>query len=253
MRAERAGSAIDLAEIFLSLDLVQLAVQTVHVHRKLLAQRSWGSRLAMGQRQHGLVAVFLGLLSQMVEDGLRARQPHVLDAVLHATGNGQVVDVFGCAGEMHQGLESGQLGFMTEHVGGLVKLIVDVIFHGLHVMMGFGLMSSMLSDAFSAEILRNGAQERLLLIGKRLDARNDGLVSVAFKTVGKQNHPFDFHTHALAVQCRFAQIFDKRSGLPMVAAVKRGQCDCRGNISKLHRQQHTFSRKRDSDICPFGG
>ena len=31
MRAERAGSAIDLAEIFLSLDLVQLAVQTVHV------------------------------------------------------------------------------------------------------------------------------------------------------------------------------------------------------------------------------
>ena len=30
----------------------------------------------------------------------------------------------------------------------------------------------------------------------------------------------------------------------MVAAVKRGQCDCRGDISKLHRLQHTFSRKR---------
>ena len=102
-------------------------------------------------------------------------------------------------------------------------------------MMGFGLMSGMLSDAFGTEILRDGAQERLLLIGKRLDAWNDGLVAVAFKTVGKQNHPFDFHAHALAVQCRFAQIFDKRSGLPMVAAVKRSQCDCRGDISKLHR------------------
>ena len=47
MRAERAGSAIDLAEIFLSPDLVQLAVQTVHVHCEFLAKRGRCSRLAV--------------------------------------------------------------------------------------------------------------------------------------------------------------------------------------------------------------
>ena len=189
----------------------------------------------------------------MVDDGLSARQPHILDAVFHAAGDGQVVDVFGRTCEMYQSLQAGQLGVVAKHVGGLVELVVDVVFHGLHIMMGLCLMGGVLRDTLGAELLRNGAQERLFLIGERLDAGNDGLVAVALETVGQQNHPFDFDAHALAVQRRFAQIFDKRSGLLMVAAVKRGQCDCRGDISKLHRLQHTFSRKRKLRICPLGG
>ena len=144
---------------------------------------------------------------------------------------------------MHESLQSGQLGVMTQHIGGLLQLVVDVILHGLHIMVGLSLISGMLGNAFGSEILRNGTQIRLLIIGERLDTRNDGLIAVALETVGKQNHPLDFDAHALAVQRRFAHVFDKGSGLLVVAAVKRGQCDCGGDVSKLHRQQHTFSRE----------
>ena len=197
----------------------------------------------MGQRQHGLVAVGVGLLCQMVDNGLGCGQPHLLHTVLHATGDGQVVDILGRAGKMHESLQSGQLGVMTQHIGGLLQLVVDVILHGLHIMVGLSLISGMLGNAFGSEILRNGTQIRLLIIGERLDTRNDGLIAVALETVGKQNHPLDFDAHALAVQRRFAHVFDKGSGLLVVAAVKRGQCDCGGDVSKLHRQQHTFSRE----------
>ena len=67
---------------------------------------------------------------------------------------------------MHQGLEFGELRLVTESFCRLVELIVDVILDGLHVMVGHGLMGGMLGDAFGAEILRNGAQKRLLLIGE---------------------------------------------------------------------------------------
>ena len=48
-----------------------------------------------------------------------ARQPHILDAVFHAAGDGQVVDVFGRACEMYQSLQAGQLGVVAKHVGAL--------------------------------------------------------------------------------------------------------------------------------------
>lgn len=70
---------------------------------------------------------------------------------------------------MHESLQSGQLGVMTQHIGGLLQLVVDVILHGLHIMVGLSLISGMLGNAFGSEILRNGTQIRLLIIGERLD------------------------------------------------------------------------------------
>ena len=78
---------------------------------------------------------------------------------------------------MHESLQSGQLGVMTQHIGGLLQLVVDVILHGLHIMVGLSLISGMLGNAFGSEILRNGTQIRLLIIGERLDTRNDGLIA----------------------------------------------------------------------------
>ena len=42
-----------------------------------------------------------------------------------------------------------------------------MVFHGLHIMMGLCLMGGVLRDTLGAELLRNGAQERLFLIGER--------------------------------------------------------------------------------------
>ncbi len=137
---------------------------------------------------------------------------------------------------MHQGLEVRQLRLMAQHRRGLVELVVDVVFHGLHVVVGDGLMGGVPGDALGTEILGDGTQESLLLLGQRLHAGNDGLVAVAFEAIGEQNHPFHFDAHALAVQRGLAQIFDKGSRLLVVAAVKRGQCDCWRDVSKLHSQ-----------------
>ena len=235
MRAESTGGTIDLAQVFLCPDFIQLAVQTIHIDGEFLAQRGRCGGLAVGQGQHGLVAVLVGLVGQMVDDGLCRGQPYVLYAVLHATRDGQVVDVLGCASEMHEGFQTCQLGVVPQHIGGFLQLGVDVIFHSLHIVVGLGLIRGVLGDAFGAEILRDGTQERLFLIGERLDAGDDGLVAVAIEAIGEQDHPFDLDAHAFAVQCGLAHVFDKGSGLPVIAAIKRGQCDCGGDISKLHR------------------
>ena len=161
MRAEGAGRAVDLAQVLLVLDVPQLTVQTVDVDGELLAERGRCGRLAVGEGEQGLVLVFLGLGGEVVDDLLERRRPYLLHRVLHATGDGQVVDVFGRAGEVHEGLQLvvdvGQLG------RSLVDLIIDVVLHGLHIVVGDGLMSGVLLDAFGAEVLGNGAQEGLLL------------------------------------------------------------------------------------------
>ena len=232
MRAEGAGRAVDLAQVLLVLDVPQLTVQTVDVDGELLAERGRCGRLAVGEGEQGLVLVFLGLGGEVVDDLLERRRPYLLHRVLHATGGGQVVDVLGGAGEVHKGLERvvdvGELGRR------FVELVVDVVFHGLHVMVGHGLMGGMLLDAFGAEVLGDGPQEGDLGVGERLHAFDDRLVAVAVEAVGQQDHPFDFHAHALAVQRRLAQIFDERCGLLVVASVERGQCNCGGDVSKLH-------------------
>ena len=235
---ERAGRAVDLAQVLLVFDVLELTVQTVDVDGELLAERGRRGRLAVGEGEQRHILEFLGLAGEVVDDALELRGPHVFHRVLDATGDGEVVDVFGRAGEVHEGLQLvvdvGQLG------RSLVDLIIDVVLHGLHIVVGDGLMSGVLLDAFGAEVLGNGAQEGLLFGSERLDAVNDRLVAVALKAVGQKNHPFDFDTHAFAVQGRFAHVFDERGGGLVITAVERGQCDCGGNIGKLHNLQGYF-------------
>ena len=238
MGTERAGRTIDLAQVFLIFEVLELAVQTVDVDGELLAERSRRCRLAVGEGEQWHVLELFGLAGKVIDDALELRGPHVLHGVLDATGDGEVVDVFGRAGEVHEGLQLivdvGQLG------RSLVDLVVDVVLHSLHIVVGDGLVSGVLLDALSAEILGNGTQEGLLGFGERFDAVNDRLVAVALEAVGQKNHPFDFDTHTFTVEGGFAHVFNERSGGLVVAAVKRGQCDCGGNIGKLHNLQGYF-------------
>ena len=236
--AERAGRAVDLAQVLLVFDVLELTVQTVDVDGELLAERGRCGRLAVGEGEQRHILEFLGLAGEVVDDALELRGPHVFHRVLDATGDGEVVDVFGRAGEVHEGLQLvvdvGQLG------RSLVDLIIDVVLHGLHIVVGDGLMSGVLLDAFGAEVLGDGPQEGDLGVGERLHAFDDRLVAVALKAVGQKNHPFDFDTHAFAVQGRFAHVFDERGGGLVITAVEWGQCDCGGNIGKLHNLQGYF-------------
>ena len=141
---------------------------------------------------------------------------------------------------MHQGLET--LVDIGELCRGGVDEVVDIVFHGLHIMVGDRLVRGMLCDARGAEVLGDGTQIVLLRLGERLDAVDDRLIAVAFEAISQQNHPFHFHAHAFAVERRLAQIFDKRGGGVVITAVKRGECDCGRNISKLHAFQGTWWR-----------
>lgn len=184
-----------------------------------------GGRLAVRQRQQRHVAVFVGAGGEQIHDRVDAGQPHVLDGVLDAARGRQVVDVLARAGEVHEGLEVGQLRGAPKHVGGGVELVVDVIFHGFHVVVRHRFMRRVACDAFGAELLGDGAQERLLLLGERLDARHDWLPVIAGVAVGEHDHPFDFDAHALAVERGLAQVFDERGGLAAVSAIERGEGD----------------------------
>ena len=250
MRAEGAGGAVDLAEVFLFAHMLELAVETVDEHGELFAQRGRRGRLAVGQCEQGHVAILFGFFGQQVDNRLRVRQPHLFDCVLHAAGDGQVVDVLARAGEMHEGFQMGQLGFFTERVGGFVQFVVDIVFDRLHVMMRNRLMCRMTGDALRAELFGNGAQILLLGLGQRLDAGDDRLVAIAGEPVGEQDHPFDFHAHALAVECRFAHVFHQGGRLLVIAPVERGQCDCWDDVSKLHTAQDTSYREPAAVMLP---
>ena len=149
---ERAGRAVDLAQVLLVFDVLELTVQTVDVDGELLAECGRRGRLAVGEREQRHILEFLGLAGEVVDDALELRGPHVFHRVLDATGDGEVVDVFGRAGEVYEGLQLvvdvGQLG------RSLVDLIIDVVLHGLHIVVGDGLMSGVLLDAFGAEVRR---------------------------------------------------------------------------------------------------
>ena len=74
-------------------------------------------------------------------------------------------------------------------------------------------------------IILSKSHECLFLFGERLDAGDNRLPVVSGEAVGEQNHPFDFHAHAFAVQCRFAQVFHQSGGLGMIAPIQRGEGD----------------------------
>ena len=116
-------------------------------------------------------------------------------------------------------------------------------------MMGDGLVRGVRGDALGAELFGDGAQERDLGFGERLDALDDRLVAVAVESVGQQDHPFDLDVDALAVERRFAQIFDEVGGLLVVTAIQGGQCDCGGDIGKLHAYQSTCTPRNGMDGC----
>lgn len=88
-----------------------------------------------------------------------------------------------------------------------------------------GFMRGMPGNALCPELLGDGTQECLFLFGERLDAGDNRLPVVSGEAVGEQNHPFDFHAHAFAVQCRFAQVFHQSGGLGMIAPIQRGEGD----------------------------
>ena len=73
MRTERAGGAIDLAQVFLLTNMLELAPKPVHVDGELLAECGRCGRLPVREGEQRHVLELLGTLSQQVDNGIRAR------------------------------------------------------------------------------------------------------------------------------------------------------------------------------------
>ena len=86
MGAEGPGRSVDLAQIFLAIDLRQLTVESVDIDCQFLPQGGWGGRLPMRQAQQGSGGELLGSRVQFVEQLLDAGAPDLLHRLLEAQG-----------------------------------------------------------------------------------------------------------------------------------------------------------------------
>src|SRR5690606_15547845 len=210
MRSVGAGRAVDLAEHLVRGDAAGLPAQAVGEDRHLLAERGGGRGLAVGAREHRHLGGLAGEGSQVLDQRLEGGQPHLVHGPADHQRVGEVVDVLAGAVDVHdlgEGLE-----------GGALQAALDVVLDRLDVVDGLPLDLGVLGDAVGAEVLRDRAQQRPLLIGECAQAGDD-------LAVQQVDHPLGLHHQAGAVQRRLGEVVDQRCDLAAVAAVERGQGD----------------------------
>ena len=225
MRGVGAGRAVDLAEVLVGRDPPRLAAQPVREDGDLLAERGGGGGLAVGAREHRHLGGILGEGVQIRDHVLQGGQPHLLDRALDHQGVGEVVDVLAGAVDVHH------LGEGLERGAGQAAL--DVVLDRLDVVDGLPLDLGVLGDAVGAEVLRDRAQQRPLVIGQ-------GAQTGDHLAVQQVDHPLGLHHQAGAVQRRLGEVVDQRRGLRAVAAVERGQGDLRGDVREGVSHGHSL-------------
>src|SRR5690606_4614532 len=109
-----AGRAVELAQILRSGDAAELPAQAVGEDGQLLAHRGGGGRLAVRVRQQGYVGQLASHPAHLLDQLGRAGEPHLSDGALNHERVGEVVDVLGGAGEVHQ---LGDVRTVVEPVG----------------------------------------------------------------------------------------------------------------------------------------
>ena len=97
-----ADGAVDLAQQLDVCDLLSLSPQARDDVGHLLAQGGRRGRLAVGARQHGLLGVVVRQGADRLDDAIGQRQQDRVPPFAQHQRVGQVVDVFGGAGEVHE-------------------------------------------------------------------------------------------------------------------------------------------------------
>ena len=111
----------------------------VHAHEhigQLFAHRGGAGSLAMGATEHGVVGVLVGHGTQLVLQGIDARQQHLGAHGLELQRMAGVVDVFAGASEMNELQSSGKLCLQLGRQTGRLALRFEPILDSLHIVVG---------------------------------------------------------------------------------------------------------------------
>ena len=220
MRAERAGRAVDLAQVLGALDARQLAAQAVGDHGELLAKRRRRGGLAVGAREHRLALRGARHLGELVRERGRGGQPHLTHCPLDHERVRQVVDVLGRAREVHE------LAQRLERRPGDARL--DDVLDRLDVVDGLPLERGVLGDCRGVETRGNVTQEFELGGGQGAHPRH----RIGRAQVDK---PFDLDVQSHAVERLLGQVLDQAPDDAAVAAVERAKRDSGLEFGQRHR------------------
>ena len=207
MRCEGAGRAAELAEELRVVDLPLDTLEAVDEDGELLAHRGGRRRLAVGAREHGVVAVLACLRLQFPDDGAELRQPHPVDRGTHRERVRQVVDVLARRREMRE------LGDVVESQS--VEAFADEVFDGLHVVLRGRFELGEPVDLGLPEIVGQRPQRGGLLCCERRRPEHPVTRQV--------DQPLDFDLHAGAVQPRLREVIAEADHRGTVAAVERAE------------------------------
>ena len=172
-------------------NLLALAAQAECAVGHLLAQRGRGGRLAMGARQHGLVGAAVGKVGNGVDNLIHHGQQHLTACFAQHQTVGEVVDVFGGAGEMDEFTDRFQLA-----VAG--NLLLEKILHRLHVMVGGALDVLYPVGVVVVEIIDDSIEDMGRMFTQFGNFGDAGMG-------GKHLQPADFHQHTMADEAKFAE------------------------------------------------
>ena len=127
MRVEVPHRAVHLGGQHNAINFVLLPTEPRDDDRKLLAERSGRGGLAMRVRQHRHGGKFVRHRRNRVRHGV-LRGAQRLQAIAQHQRMGHVVDVFGRTRKMDK--------LAARRKGGALQLLLDEVFHRLHVMVG---------------------------------------------------------------------------------------------------------------------
>ena len=105
----------------------ELLFQPIHIDHHLLAKACGRCRLAMGLSQHRHVFPLLGIVVELLYKFFHERAVDLFDGLLHRKGNAGIVDILRGESEMNE------LLVVVESLKVFVELLLDIILHGLHV------------------------------------------------------------------------------------------------------------------------
>ena len=222
-----AHGTVDLAEQRHGGHLGNLALQAIDDVGHFLAQGGGRCRLAVGARQHRHV----GELNRQFADRLgglaHQRQQHAVTALAQHQRVGQVVDVLAGAGEVDEFVDGSQLRQ-------LLGLLLEQVFHGLHVVVGGALEFLDALGVLQLEVLGQAVQQRIGFGGEGRHFRNAGMLGQALQ-------PAHFYQDAVLDQAELAEDRAQSVCLAGVTAIDGGN---RGERGELHGVISAIGQKK---------
>ncbi|MCY1418259.1 hypothetical protein D9M71_338130 [compost metagenome] len=171
----------------------------------------------MGARQHRYVGEFHRQFTDGVGDLAHQRQQYAVTAFAQHQGVGQVVDVFGGAGEVDELADLGQLRQLR-------GLFLEQVFHGLDVVVGGALDFLDALGMLQLEVFGQLVQQGIGFGGEGRDFRDAGMGCEALQ-------PAYLYQDAETDEAVFAEDRTQGAGFAAIAAVNGGN---RGKGGKLH-------------------